>query len=306
MVQCLVKDRGLSERQACKQVKLPRSTCIYIKKPKQDEEIIDALTSLIAKHPSIGFWMSFYRLRLLGYKWNHKRVYRVYTGLKLNIRRRAKKRLPARVKQELFQPAQANQVWSIDFMHDSLWDGRNYRLLNVIDDYNRQVLAIEADTSLPVLRLLRVLERLKEVHGLPQMIRVDNGPEFISHKLDYWCRENKIQLTFIQPGKPTQNAYIERLNGSLRRELLNAYIFKTISEVREKTEEWMLDYNTNRPHKSLNYNPPVQAGRNKSYSDKDLAALAGQKSDGGNNFYLDDKNEKSNFKPNLLNGSKIG
>ena len=143
-------------------------------------------------------------------------------------------------------------------MHDSLWDGRSYRLLNIIDDFNRQVLAIEADTSLPVLRLLRVLERLKEVHGLPQMIRVDNGPEFISHKLDSWCKENKVQLMFIQPGKPTQNAYIERMNGSLRRELLNAYVFKTLDEVREKTEEWMLDYNTKRPHKSLNYKTPLQ------------------------------------------------
>ena len=145
-------------------------------------------------------------------------------------------------------------------MHDSLWDGRSYRLLNIIDDHNRQVLAIEADTSLPVLRLLRVLERLKEVHGLPKMIRVDNGPEFISQKLDHWCKDNKVQLMFIQPGKPTQNAYIERMNGSLRRELLNAYIFKTIDEVREKTEEWMLDYNTNRPHKSLNYKAPMQVG----------------------------------------------
>lgn len=154
---------------------LPRSTCLYVKQPKQDEEIIDALTSLITKHPSIGFWMSFYRLRLLGYKWNHKRVYRVYTNLKLNIRRRAKKRLPARVKQELFRPVQANQVWCIGFMHDSFWDGRSYRLLNIIYDYNRQMLAIEADTSLPVLRLLRVLERLKEVHGLPKMIRGDIG-----------------------------------------------------------------------------------------------------------------------------------
>ena len=261
MVQCLICEQGLSERQACRQVQLPRSTCMYEKQPKRDEEVIDALKTLVDKHPSIGFWMSFYRLRHLGYAWNHKRVYRVYTALKLNIRRRVKKRLPARVKQELFQPTTANQVWSIDFMHDSLWDGRSYRLLNVIDDYNRQVLAIEADTSLPVLRLLRVLERLKEVHGLPQMIRVDNGPEFISHRLDHWCKENKTQLVFIQPGKPTQNAYIERMNGSLRRELLNAYVFKTIQEVREKTEEWMLDYNTKRPHKSLNYKTPLQVNK---------------------------------------------
>ena len=229
---------------------------------KDDSAIIDAIGKLIEKHPAIGFWMCFYRLRLVGHNWNHKRVYRVYTAMKLNIRRRAKKRLPARIKQQLFQPQAPNQIWSIDFMHDSLWDGRSYRMLNIIDDYNRQLLAIEADTSLPVLRLIRVLEQLKQTHGLPQMIRVDNGPEFISHKLDYWCKEHNVHLAFIQPGEPTQNAFIERLNGSIRRELLNAYVFKSISEVRQKAEDWMSDYNTNRPHKSLNYQTPLQIKAN--------------------------------------------
>lgn len=131
--------------------------------------------------------MSFHRLRRMGNTWNHKRVYRVYTAMKLNIRRRAKKRLPPRAKREFFQPSEPNQVWSIDFMHDSLWNGRNFRLLNIIDDYYIQVLvAIEVDTILPAQRVIRVLERLKEVKGLPQMIRVDNGPEFISRKLELW------------------------------------------------------------------------------------------------------------------------
>jgi putative transposase len=182
--------------------------------------------------------------------------------MKLNIRRRAKKRIPARVKLALFQPSGINQVWSIDYMHDTLWDGRSFRLLNIIDDYNRQILAIEADTSLPVLRLIRVLERLKESTGLPQMIRVDNGPEFVSQKLDYWCKENKISLMFIQPGKPMQNAFVERFNGSIRRELLNAYVFRTLSEVREKADEFMNDYNNNRPHKSLNYKTPLSVIKN--------------------------------------------
>lgn len=254
----MIKKHQVSVRQACKSVHLSCNTYSYVKKISNDEPVIEQLSQLVEKHPSIGFWMSFYRIRKQGYLWNHKRVYRVYTGMNLNIRRRAKKRLPARVKQQLFQPAAVNQVWSIDFMHDSLWDGRTYRLLNIIDDYNRQVLAIEADTSLPVLRLIRVLERLKETRGLPQMIRCDNGPEFISQKLDYWCKENKISLVFIQPGKPMQNAFVERLNGSMRRELLNAYVFKSLSEVREKAEEWMNDYNNNRPHKALNYQTPLQ------------------------------------------------
>lgn len=225
---------------------------------KQDEPVVAALNALIEKHPSIGFWMCFYRIRQQGLQWNHKRVYRIYTAMRLNIRRRAKKRLPARAKQQLYQPTAINQTWSVDFMHDSLWDGRTYRLLNIMDDFNRQILAIEADTSLPVLRLIRVLERLKESRGLPRIIRVDNGPEFISQKLDYWCKDNKVILAFIQPGKPTQNAFIERLNGSIRKELLNAYVFKSLSEVREKAEEWMHDYNNERPHKALNYQTPLQ------------------------------------------------
>lgn len=214
---------------------------------------------LVEQHPSIGFWQAYYRLRLAGHGWNHKRVYRIYTAMKLNIRRRARKRLPARVKQALFVPSEANQVWSIDFMHDRLWDGRAFRLLNVIDDFNRQVLWIEADTSLPAQRVIRVLERLAESRGLPPMIRVDNGPEFVSHKLDAWCKEHGVVLAYIQPGSPTQNAYAERLNRSLRRELLDAYVFRTLDEVRQKTGEWQHDYNHHRPHKSLGYRPPVAA-----------------------------------------------
>jgi len=138
-----------------------------------------------------------------------------------------------------------------------LWDGRKFRLLNIIDDFNREVLYIESDLSLPALRVIRVLEFLKETRGLPEMIRVDNGPEFISHQLDGWCKKNKIMLVFIQPGKPMQNGYIERLNGSIRRELLNAYVFNTLNEVKNKVEEWVLDYNHYRPHKTLKYASPV-------------------------------------------------
>jgi len=176
--------------------------------------------------------------------------------MQLNIRRRAKKRLPARAKQTLMQPVAPNQVWSIDFMSDSLWNGRKFRILNIIDDFNREVLCAEADTSLPSLRVIRFLEQLKQTRGLPQMIRVDNGPEFISFKLDHYCRQNHITLVFIQPGKPTQNAFIERCNGSIRKELLSAYVFQSLSDVREKIQEWVTDYNENRPHRALNYLTP--------------------------------------------------
>jgi putative transposase len=236
---------------------ISRTTCQYKAKPKDDSELQDALTTLTTKHVAIGYWQCCYRLWNKGYWWNHKRIYRVYTDMKFNIRRRSKKRLPERIKQALMVPSAPNQVWSIDFMVDSLTDGRKFRLLNVIDDFNRQSLVVEVDTSLPSLRVIRALERLISERGIPANIRCDNGPEFISHKLEQWCTEKKITLQFIQPGKPMQNAYIERKNGSMRRELLNAYLFNSLAEVRLLSEEWRIDYNEERPHKSLGYKSPL-------------------------------------------------
>lgn len=255
----MVNEHKVSIRKACAAVKLPRSTKSYeSQKKRMDDDLIERLQLLTEKHPSIGFWQCYYRIRKAGLNDNHKRMYRIYTQMKLNIRRRAKKRLPARVKQTLYQPELPNQVWSIDFMSDSLWDGRKFRTLNVIDDFNRQILAIEVDTSLPAMRVIRVLERLKESRQLPEMIRVDNGPEFISARLDVWCKENGIKLIFIRPGKPTENAYVERFNGSFRRELLNAYVFRSISEVKQLADEYKNDYNTKRPHSALNYMTPIE------------------------------------------------
>lgn len=249
---------------------ISRTTCQYKAKPKDDSELQSVLTALTTKHAAIGFWQCCYRLWNRGHWWNHKRIYRVYTNMKLNIRRRAKRRLPERVKQPLTIPTAPNQMWSIDFMSDSLVDGRKFRLFNVMDDYNRESLAIEVDTSLPSLRVIRVFEKLIAERGCPANIRCDNGPEFISHKLEEWCNDKtrKISLQFIQPGRPMQNAYIERKNGSLRRELLNAYLFYSLAEVRAMSEEWRIDYNTERPHKSLKYLSPLV------YLQKQQAALS--------------------------------
>jgi putative transposase len=178
--------------------------------------------------------------------------------LHLNVRRRVKRRIPERIKQPLVVPETIIQVWSMDFMCDSLVDGRRFRLLNIIDDYNRESLAIEVDTSLPSLRVIRVLQRLLETRGKPETIRVDNGPEFISDKLQLWCDEQQIHLQFIQPGKPVQNAFVERNNGSMRKELLDAYLFFSLGEVREMAEEWRQDYNCSRPHQSLGFVPPTE------------------------------------------------
>ena len=237
-------------------MQLPRSSFQYKIREKDDTPIVDALDKLVTKHPAIGFWQSYYRLRNRGIPWNHKRVRRVYREMNLNIRRKPKKRLPERIKHPLTQPTSPNQMWSIDFMSDSLVDGRKFRLLNIMDDFNRESLAIEADTSLPTLRLIRVLNRLIEQRGKPANIRTDNGPEFISHKLEEWCTKHKITIQFIPPGKPMQNGFIERKNGSIRKELLNAYLFNSLNEVREWCENWRIDYNTERPHKSLGYLSP--------------------------------------------------
>ena len=158
-------------------------------------------------------------------------------------------------------------------MSDSLTDGRKFRLLNIIDDFNRESLAVEVDTSLPSLRVIRVLERLVAQRGKPANIRCDNGPEFISHKLEQWCTDKKITLQFIQPGKPMQNAYIERKNGSMRRELLNAYLFNSLAEVRCLSEEWRLDYNEERPHKSLGYQSPLRYADQYYQSSTDVQSL---------------------------------
>lgn len=239
-------------------MQLPRSNYDYEHKVKDDTEIETALETLTNKHPVIGFWQCYHRLRKGGYSWNHKRVRRVYRKMNLNIRRKAKYRLPERVKHKLGVATGINQSWSIDFMSDTLKDGRSFRLFNVIDDFNRESLAIEADTSLPSLRVQRVLERLLNERGKPANIRCDNGPEFIAHSLQQWCTRHRITLQYIQPGKPMQNAYIERKNGSIRRELLNVYLFSSLNEVRVMAQEWRNDYNHNRPHKALRYMTPME------------------------------------------------
>lgn len=211
---------------------------------------------LSGKHPAYGFWKLFHIIRNLGHQWNHKRVYRVYCKKGLNLRRKGKKRLPNRNPQSLTVPSRENICWSMDFMSDALSSGRHFRTFNVIDDYSREVLAIEIDLSLPTRRVIRVLDRLVEYRGKPERIRMDNGPEFISSQLSGWAEEKGIILEFTQPGKPMQNGFIERFNRSYRNEVLDRYLFKTLDEVRRLTEEWIVEYNEVRPHEALGNLPP--------------------------------------------------
>ncbi len=221
-----------------------------------DGEIIDALQSLLSKKQKWGFWKCYYRFRLEGRTWNHKRVYRIYRALGLNQPRRTKKRLPTRERQSMEVVAAANQTWSIDFMSDSLYCGRRYRTLNILDEGVREVLGIEIDTSLPAERVIRVMEQIAGWRGLPKAIRCDNGPELIAQSFVDWCNGRGIALLHIQPGKPNQNAYIERFNRTYRNEVLDAYLFEDLDQVREITHEWMIEYNEQRPHDSLGGLPP--------------------------------------------------
>lgn len=248
-------------RRACKLLSLPRSQ-FYYRTTKDDAEVIQALQDLAFAHPSYGFRKLFAYIRRSGKRWNHKKVYRVYRLLKLNKRRKGKRRLPARVKQPLIQQTMVNSSWSMDFMSDSMVGNRKFRTLNIMDDCSREALAIEVDTCLSAKRVIRTLERVIEQRGKPTTIRTDNGPEFTSKDLELWAIEKVITIQFIQPGKPMQNGYIERFNRLYREAVLDAYLFFDLYQVKQLTEEWMIEYNERRPHEALNNLTPMEWSNN--------------------------------------------
>lgn len=235
---------------ACRILDISRSSLQY-KSVKDDHAVVQLLEHLSQTVEDEGFWKFYDRLRLQGHIINHKRVYRLYKALGLRIKRKARKRLPARVKEKLEVPASFTQTWSIDFMSDALSNGRKFRSFNVIDDFNREVLFIETDYSLKSSRVLWVLKHLIGRYGKPQKIRMDNGPEFIAKIARLWSQANEIDFKYIQPGKPSQNAYIERFNRTYRGKVLDAYLFDNLDEVREVTDRFMNDYNNSRPHDAL-------------------------------------------------------
>ncbi|WP_417903582.1 IS3 family transposase [Caldimonas brevitalea] len=260
VVQVMTDEHHVPVKQACALVGLSRAA--YYRKPvhgpMRDGEVIQALNDVVGRNGRWGFWKCYQRLRLDGRAWNHKRVWRVYCEMGLNLPRRTKKRVPQRERVPLQAGQYINQSWALDFMHDALYDGRRFRTLNVIDDANREALAIEVGTSIPARRLIRTLSRLMEWYGTPDSIRLDNGPEMTSQAFTEWAAVKGIALRFIEPGELNQNAYIERFNRTYRTEVLDAYLFRSIEQVQHITEEWLLEYNERRPHDALGGLPPRQ------------------------------------------------
>nr|WP_245649054.1 IS3 family transposase [Magnetovibrio blakemorei] len=250
----------LTIRSAC-EVFMISETCYRYQPKLSDEnaEIGEWLQVLTNRQRNWGFMLCFLYLRnVKGFGWNHKRVYRIYKELELNLRIQPKKRLYRDKPEPLAVPDAINEIWSMDFMHDQLGDGRSFRAFNVIDDYNREGLGIEVDFSLPAVRVIRALEQIIEWRGPPRTLRCDNGPEYISSLLAAWTEKRGIGLQFIQPGKPQQNAYVERFNRTVRYDWLNQYIFATIEEVQDAATKWLWTYNNERPNMAIGGITPIQ------------------------------------------------
>ena len=264
-VRVVREEARLSERHACGLIGMHRGSWRYRPRERDDAALRTRLRELAGERPRFGYR----RLHIflgrektesgeLRWRVNHKRVYRLYREEGLAMRRRKRKRFRAEARVPLVLPGAANEVWTMDYTHDELSSGQKFRTLNLMDGYTREALAIEVDTSLPGLRVVRVLERLREMRGTPAAIQVDNGTEFTSRAVDQWAYQQGVALHFIERGKPTQNALIESFNGKFRDECLNQNWFVDLRGAREIIEAWRVDYNTVRPHSSLRYLTPEE------------------------------------------------
>ena len=259
LVKWMVAEKRLSQRKACRLAGLSRNAMAEPVAAKPADSLLqDRIRAVARRYKHWGLLKIYSKLRKQGESANHKRIRRLYRLAGLSLPRKMKKRLPECVRQPLASTVACNGCWSLDFTTDSLTDGRKFRTLNVVDDYNREALGVEVDYSLPAQRVIRLLDRLISHFGKPERLRSDNGPEFISEALQDWCRANSVMLHRIDPGKPTQNAYIERFNGTFRREVLNAHTFGSLREVRQTVDAWLVEYNTERPHQALKFKTPVE------------------------------------------------
>lgn len=266
MVKEMIEGFGQSEKKACQLIGLQRSSYRYKPKLNNDEELVKRLKELAQKKRRYGYRRLHYLLKKEGLVINHKRTERLYKLEGLSIRTKKRKRLVSKLRLVLPETKGPNEIWAADFISDSLYNGRRFRCLCIIDIHSRECLAIKTDISLTGHIVTDTLERLIEAREQPAILVTDNGPEFTSKVLGMWTQEKGISLSFIRPGKPLENAYIESFNGRLRDECLNENWFVSLDDARQKIEKWRNEYNNERPHSALNNLSPAEFIR-ANYSD---------------------------------------
>ena len=267
-------ERDFGVTRACGLVGISRSLFRYRSRRSDSGPLRDRIEAIAATKRRYGYRRVYLRLRREGWEVNRKRVYRLYREAGLAVRRRKRKRIGVFERKPLPKPTAANVSWSMDFVADGLIGGRRLRCLTIVDDCTRECLAIEVDTSLPGLRVKTVLDRLADNRGLPQSITVDNGPEFDGKVLDQWAYRTGVQLSFIRPGKPNENAYIESFNGKFRDECLNEHWFISLAHARRIIEAWRIEYNTERPHSSLGNRTPQEFATDRTKKEEKDVTLA--------------------------------
>ena len=260
-VEHIVNNFELSVRRACQEVNISRTSYYYKPTQQNNDYIEEQLLELAVKHKKYGYRKLYQKLRQKGVKVNHKKVRRLYNKNKLKLRIKPRKKLTV-IKQPLATPTQAQKLWALDFTHDSLANGSKIRSLNIVDLFSSRAVDVYVDRNINSYKVIDILEQLKLEQGLPDMIRSDNGREFRCKLVQDWAVNNNVKWDFIQPGKPMQNGYCERFNGTFRYEVLDSYIFDSLAEARVIIKDWVHEYNYERPHNRLHGLTPMQYERN--------------------------------------------
>jgi len=266
-------ERKFGVTRACGLVDISRSLYRYRSRRSNSGPLRARIEEISAVKRRYGYRRVYLRLRREGWQVNRKRVYRIYRDAGLAVRRRKRKRIGLFERKPLPKPTRANVSWSMDFVADGLIGGRRLRCLTIVDDCTRECLAIEVDTSITGLRVQAVLDRLADTRGLPKSITVDNGPEFDGQVLDKWSYRTGVRLSFIRPGRPNENAYIESFNGKFRDECLNEHWFLSMAHARSVIEAWRIEYNTERPHSSLGNRTPEEFASSQTTQDEQRVSL---------------------------------
>lgn len=269
-----IREKSYSQRKACALVDLPPKTYRYYPKRGGDEALRERLKALANQRRRFGYRRLHLLLKREGVMVNHKKLFRLYREERLTVRKRGGRKRALGTRQPMTVPQGRNQRWSLDFVSDVLNDGRRFRILTVVDDFTRECLGLVADTSLSGQRVARELDRLIDWRGKPAMIVSDNGTELTSNAVFNWQQKTGVDWHYIAPGKPMQNGFIESFNGRLRDECLNEHLFGSLKEAKHIIENWRTDYNTHRPHTSLNGLTPIEfANRSKQDHNQNRANL---------------------------------